>query len=241
MGCSSGKQVHPGKLEHLGQIMKDYPVRLPSLPGDVLVSGDLPKDVVIDLAGHCKGWLYLNQESDPAFMEETIRSKGAELHVVPFKPSPKIDSSVTEQVVKAISELPRPLMIQCTSANRAAIALLLWMAQRNGYTGGSAEQLVKDLAIDTVRPEAQGWLQNWLPSLEKRSTEAQELVPNGNVQQLFDPETSTLTYLLSCPETNEAVLIDPVLEQLDRDLKVLKDAKLTLKYVPRRLFAVFRP
>lgn len=216
-------------------------MRLPSLPGDVLVSGDLPKDVVIDLAGHCKGWLYLNQESDPAFMEETIRSKGAELHVVPFKPSPKIDSSVTEQVVKAISELPRPLMIQCTSANRAAIALLLWMAQRNGYTGGSAEQLVKDLAIDTVRPEAQGWLQNWLPSLEKRSTEAQELVPNGNVQQLFDPETSTLTYLLSCPETNEAVLIDPVLEQLDRDLKVLKDAKLTLKYVPRRLFAVFRP
>ena len=27
-------------------------------------------------------------------------------------------------------------------------------------------------------------------------------------------------YLLSCPETSEAVLIDPVLEQKERDLKV---------------------
>jgi hypothetical protein len=35
-------------------------------------------------------------------------------------------------------------------------------------------------------------------------------------------ESSTLTYLVSCCETNEAVLIDPVLEQKDRDLQILK-------------------
>lgn len=40
------------------------------------------------------------------------------------------------------------------------------------------------------------------------------------MRQLFDEETSTLTYLVTCPETSEAVLIDPVLEQKDRDLQV---------------------
>ena len=37
-------------------------------------------------------------------------------------------------------------------------------------------------------------------------------------RQLFEPESSTYTYLLGCPETGEAVLIDPVLETAERDL-----------------------
>ena len=39
--------------------------------------------------------------------------------------------------------------------------------------------------------------------------------------QLFDPDTSTFTYLLGDPDTREAVLIDPVLEQVDRDVATL--------------------
>jgi glyoxylase-like metal-dependent hydrolase (beta-lactamase superfamily II) len=37
-------------------------------------------------------------------------------------------------------------------------------------------------------------------------------------RQLFEPDSSTYTYLLGCPETGEAVLIDPVLETAERDL-----------------------
>jgi sulfur dioxygenase len=40
-------------------------------------------------------------------------------------------------------------------------------------------------------------------------------------QQLFDTDSSTYTYLLADDETHEAVLIDPVLEQIDRDLALL--------------------
>jgi sulfur dioxygenase len=50
-------------------------------------------------------------------------------------------------------------------------------------------------------------------------------------RQLFDPESSTYTYLLADPETHEALLIDPVKEQLDRDLTLLAELNLTLKYV----------
>ena len=48
------------------------------------------------------------------------------------------------------------------------------------------------------------------------------------VRQLFDPESSTYTYLIA--DGGEAVLIDPVMEQLERDLKLLNELNLTLRY-----------
>ena len=49
-------------------------------------------------------------------------------------------------------------------------------------------------------------------------------------RQLFDEESNTYTYLIADEQTREAVLVDPVLEQVDRDLKLLKDLNLTLAY-----------
>jgi glyoxylase-like metal-dependent hydrolase (beta-lactamase superfamily II)/rhodanese-related sulfurtransferase len=49
--------------------------------------------------------------------------------------------------------------------------------------------------------------------------------------QLFDPASSTYTYLLFDAESREAIIIDPVDEQLDRDLGMLKQYGLRLKYV----------
>ncbi|XP_022620011.1 persulfide dioxygenase ETHE1, mitochondrial [Seriola dumerili] len=48
-------------------------------------------------------------------------------------------------------------------------------------------------------------------------------------RQLFESESSTYTYLLADPETKEAVLIDPVLETIDRDLKLIHELGLNLK------------
>jgi sulfur dioxygenase len=50
-------------------------------------------------------------------------------------------------------------------------------------------------------------------------------------KQLFDLTTSTYTYLIADDETHEAVLIDPVIEQLERDLKLVREHGLTLKYI----------
>jgi sulfur dioxygenase len=50
------------------------------------------------------------------------------------------------------------------------------------------------------------------------------------MRQLFDPETSTYTYLLADEGTGEAVLIDPVIEQVERDLQVLRELDLTLRW-----------
>ena len=49
-------------------------------------------------------------------------------------------------------------------------------------------------------------------------------------RQLFEPISSTHTYLLGCPETRQAVLLDPVLETMERDLSVLQQLGLRLAY-----------
>ncbi len=49
--------------------------------------------------------------------------------------------------------------------------------------------------------------------------------------QLFEHESSTYTYLIADPETKEAALIDPVQETVARDLKLIEELGLRLKYV----------
>jgi len=47
-------------------------------------------------------------------------------------------------------------------------------------------------------------------------------------RQLYDRETCTYTYLFGCADRREAVLIDPVLEHVARDVSLLEELGLTL-------------
>lgn len=47
-------------------------------------------------------------------------------------------------------------------------------------------------------------------------------------RQLFEPLSSTYTYLLGCPDTGKAVLLDPVLPAWERDLQAVRALGLTL-------------
>jgi glyoxylase-like metal-dependent hydrolase (beta-lactamase superfamily II) len=51
------------------------------------------------------------------------------------------------------------------------------------------------------------------------------------IRQLFDPQSSTYTYLVADPVARVAALIDPVLEQVDRDLALVRELGLTLTHV----------
>lgn len=48
-------------------------------------------------------------------------------------------------------------------------------------------------------------------------------------RQLFEPKSSTYTYLLGCAQTGRAVLVDPVLETFDRDLDLIHTLGLNLE------------
>lgn len=49
-------------------------------------------------------------------------------------------------------------------------------------------------------------------------------------QQLFETDTSTFTYLLGCERTRQALLIDPVISEMDQYLALLKQHELRLVY-----------
>src|SRR5262249_10995142 len=49
-------------------------------------------------------------------------------------------------------------------------------------------------------------------------------------RQLFDPQSSTYTYLLADGKTRDAVLIDPVFEQVARDCALVRELELRLLY-----------
>lgn len=40
--------------------------------------------------------------------------------------------------------------------------------------------------------------------------------------QLTSPVSTSYTYIIGCPRTHEAVIVDPVLEAVERDIKVHK-------------------
>jgi sulfur dioxygenase len=49
-------------------------------------------------------------------------------------------------------------------------------------------------------------------------------------RQLFEPLSSTYTYLLGCEDTGQAILIDPVIVSIERDLAELQRCGLNLTY-----------
>ncbi len=49
-------------------------------------------------------------------------------------------------------------------------------------------------------------------------------------RQLFDPESATYTYLIADRETREAVLIDPVYEQVLRDAALVEELELSIRW-----------
>jgi len=52
--------------------------------------------------------------------------------------------------------------------------------------------------------------------------------PSMIFRQLFEPVSSTYTYLIGCDQTGNAALIDPVLETVERDLGLVQDLGLKL-------------
>ncbi|NMG08415.1 FAD/NAD(P)-binding protein [Brasilonema sp. UFV-L1] len=85
-----------------------------------------------------------------------------------------------------------------------------------------AQELLKSLNFRFYAAIERDWfMRNPLSTLDK---------PAMLFRQLFDKESSTYTYLIADPDTSTAILVDPVLEQVERDLQILRELGLTLRY-----------
>ncbi|CAF2679686.1 unnamed protein product [Rotaria sp. Silwood2] len=63
------------------------------------------------------------------------------------------------------------------------------------------------------------------------STEIRRALSNGSfVRQLFEQETSTYTYIVADGKTKDALIIDPVITTVARDMQLIKQLGLRLRY-----------
>jgi len=210
-------------------------IHVPAIPGDIGLCGALSEEVAKAVAPRYASWIYMNAPDNKEFLQDLLKQSVKNVEVRPFPgPDPLPSDEQLAAALEAMDTLPRPLMLQCSTGNRAGALLLLWLVKKHGYSAEAAKQFAQDMDLKfwmncTKCGPQREWLLSKLPSAD-----AGQILKRGEglvFSQLFDPETWTFTYLLGCQETKEAVLVDPVLEQKDRDLTVLRELGLNLRYV----------
>jgi len=134
-------KVHPAKQAGARADMEaGLQVETPSLPGNVSLAGTLSKATVDVLAKEYRAWVYLNGADDPDFHCQSILAAGCVVKVVKLEQgAPK--KTEKSEVLQVLAGMPRPLMLQCTSGNRAGATLMSSLAQELGLNRASAEQL----------------------------------------------------------------------------------------------------
>lgn len=102
------------------------------------------------------------------------------------------------------------------------------------YTIGTPRKgnLWETTAVPELREQAKALAQDILITLNTVSTATSHpaFTPSLIFYQLFDLQSCTYTYLVADPATGIAALVDPVLECIDRDLQLIKELGLSLRY-----------
>ena len=199
--------------------------------------GDLSADALQAAAAKYQSWIYLNPEAkaEESGAKPAALSAGVSFNCVEVDKS-SLTLELSQRVVAALEAAPKPCLIQCATATRAGTVLLLTLARQRGLNFAAAMQLALDMRLKFVgdfsfdkggaKNALVSWVEVALADSVLRSPDPAKLL----VKQLFDEESSTYTYLLADLNTKHAVLIDPVLEQVDRDLAAIDEAGLNLRY-----------
>ncbi|KAK9814193.1 hypothetical protein WJX72_001995 [[Myrmecia] bisecta] len=199
--------------------------------GDVALEGHLTKSQVANILNnqHFKGWLYLNDAdtaANPHSPAADVLQAGVRFICAPLAVPAGLTQANAAKVVQALRDLPRPTMIQCSTATRASAAYLVYLATELHLDAQAAANLANALHLKCTKMEP---LMNWLG--QHLAVATNQMADNLTFRQLFEKESSTYTYLLADNITKEAVLIDPVSETVNRDLALVKELGLTLLFV----------
>jgi len=192
------------------------------------VDGKLTHEQVSEVlaANKYKGWLYLLPEDNPESPVEAVTEAGLDFKCIPVSVPDSLTKETADKLVDAVKALPQPAMIQCSSGARSSAALLLYLGAQGNLGAEKVLALGESLGLKCMRMKP---LVNWISSAAECWDRAE---PSPLLfRQFFDKESSTYTYLLADSITKDAVLIDPVLEQVTRDLATVDQLGLNLVYV----------
>ena len=129
---------------------------------------------------------------------------------------------------RALDSLPRPTLIMCRSSKRAGLIHSVYTAVKEGlsYKHVMENNIMQWHGDNNFKQ----WASTVLDAYGRQRTPVG--TPGSLVfRQLFEAESSTYTYLLAEPKSKECILIDPVVETIERDLEVVGRMGYRLKYL----------
>ena len=219
----------------------NFAVVSPNLAIDGQISNN---DALCNLASNYKSILYLCPDTPDdlgctlAGGFDAVRSAfGADnSHSIPLAmslPAFNSDTIFHEQHAMAaydnyqntISCLPAPLVVTCKSNRRASVVVATYLGVQRRL---SPEEVEEDSGKRGFTYLQSAELRKW--SAIVLNTMLRKASSRLIFRQLFEKESSTYTYLLADALSKEAVLIDPVLETVERDAQLVQDLGLSLKY-----------
>jgi len=132
-----------------------------------------------------------------------------------------------ENFQQALDSLTTPTVIVCKKNIRSSAVLATYLGVKAQV---SEEQVFADSTAAGLRYVDNDRLRLWsktvLSTYMKRGANSGRLI----FRQFFEKESSTYTYLLADLPSKEAILIDPVLETVERDAQFVRELGLNLKY-----------
>lgn len=126
----------------------------------------------------------------------------------------------------ALDAAPRPAVIQCRTAKRAAMVAALQLGRQRGWTKETVEEECRRLNLPCAE------MPSLIKILEFYFAQTAVADPNLVFRQMLDGQggSNTYTYLLGDKRSGEGLLIDPVLEQVERDTWKARDLGVKLLY-----------
>lgn len=212
----------------------NIPSTLIKLDNNISISGIIENEEALDyVASNYKSVIYLTPDTDGdvgyfagfGAVKEKINAAYKiviDVNKVPFTPYNSVTAySLYKELEEKIDNCVKPLLISCKSNRRAGAVYAVYKGIKENK---SLEQLINEQNVFTFPTTAS--LNNWVVNMHKIGSRKPIIR-----RQFFESASSTYSYLLVDSETKEGILIDPVIETVDRDAQIIKDLGVNLRYL----------
>ena len=129
-----------------------------------------------------------------------------------------------KSISEKLSNADYPCLITCKSNRRAGMVLSAYLGVQENKT---VDQILADATTHNFSYTGTPIMANFVNNVIRSLGGKNKLI----IRQFFEKESSTYTYLLVDSVTNDGILIDPVLETVERDAKYINELGVNLKYV----------
>ena len=203
------------------------------LDNNISISGIIENEEGLDyVASNYKSLIYLNPDIDGDvgyfagfdLVKEKINTASKiviDVNKAPFTPYNSVTAySLYKELEEKIDNSEKPILIICKSNRRAGAVYAVYKSIKENK---SLEQLINEQNVFTFQTTV---LNTWVVNVHKIGSRKPIIR-----RQFYESVSSTYSYLLVDSETKEGILIDPVIETVDRDAQIIKDLGVNLKYL----------